>query len=77
MQKPGLNEEMFAWMRQETDALGLTAPYRAGGIVLDEMSIQEDLTLMNKGISSHFCGQPQMIPFSDMLVQRRKGNLKA
>ena len=39
-QKPGLLPEMFRWMRQESERLGMTDDLRSGGIVFDEMSIQ-------------------------------------
>jgi hypothetical protein len=39
-QKPGFIQDMFLWMRNEAEQLGLETNDRAGAIILDEMSIQ-------------------------------------
>ena len=39
-QEPGINNEVFALMKQEADKRGLDQNARRGGIMLDEMAIQ-------------------------------------
>ncbi|XP_078382573.1 uncharacterized protein LOC144665241 [Oculina patagonica] len=44
-QNSGLNEDVLQWMEQEAEKLKLTEYGKCGGIILDEMSIQEDLQM--------------------------------
>jgi hypothetical protein len=73
--KTGFNTEMLCWMQEEADKLQLSESSRAGGIVLDEMSIQEDLSLVAKGLKSSFGGLVHTTPMTDDLLEDRKGNI--
>ena len=66
---------MFAWMKQEADRQNLSESARGGGIILDEMAIQEDLSLVSKGVRSSFSGQATLTPFTEVLIERRKGTV--
>jgi len=66
---------MFLWMKEEANKLKLSENACAGAIILDEMSIQEDLSLVSKGVDSCYSGQVCVTPFCDLLVERRKGKV--
>lgn len=50
-QKPGVNPDMMQWMQQEANRQNVPSHGMYGGIIMDEMSIQEDLAIVscNKG----------------------------
>ncbi len=48
-QKAGLNQDMFRWMSKEAKRQELTEAGYSGGLVLDEMNIQKDLQISNRG----------------------------
>ena len=56
-QKPGFHDEMFKWMRSEADTRKCE---RRGGIIFDEMSIQENLHLQRKGDGMELIGLMDM-----------------
>ena len=64
---------MFEWMNSEVDKLGLELAVRAGGLIIDEMSIQEDISLINKGVKFWYAGTPSITRYCDILIERRKG----
>jgi hypothetical protein len=72
-QKPGFNENLLTWMKQEADRINLKPYQRVGGIVLDEMSIQEDIALVHKGVQTHYTGQVSITPHCAGLIEERKG----
>ena len=72
-QRPGFISDMCKWMIQEAENMKLTEDERAGAIILDELSIQEDLSLINKGVNSHYSGQVKITPHCEALIQERKG----
>lgn len=39
-QKPGLQQNMFLWMKAEADRMNLSEVGREGGLLLDERAIQ-------------------------------------
>ena len=47
-QQPGTSFEMFMWMRKEADRHNVSEAGRHGGLILDEMSIQDDIQVMRK-----------------------------
>ena len=47
-QEPGLNEEVFQLMREEAEKRKVPQFGKLWGIMLDEMSIQEDLQLKSQ-----------------------------
>ena len=60
-------------MRQEADNQGLDADDRRGGLIFDEMSIQEDLVATHKGTESFFTGQVDLGEHGNQLSLQRKG----
>ncbi len=46
-QTPGLNDKVLDWMVKEADKLKLDSFGREGGLILDEMSIQVTIILIN------------------------------
>ena len=45
----GSNPELFIWCRREADKLNLTEEQRYGGLIFDEMTIQENLRFTKFG----------------------------
>ena len=48
-QKPGINKDNFSWMQREVERQNITKFGKRGGLILDEMSLQDDLTISRKG----------------------------
>lgn len=44
-QEPGFDESIFEWMHEEASRVGLTEDERIGGVIFDEMSIQQDIQM--------------------------------
>ena len=74
-QRPGFNPDVLMWMRQEMDRLTLKPNKREGALVLDEMSVQEDLSVVHKGAQSFYSGQVRITEYCEALMQQRKGVL--
>jgi hypothetical protein len=55
-QSSGFSDEVFEWMANEADRLNIPADGRMGGIIIDEMSIQADITVVHKGSSLELVG---------------------
>jgi hypothetical protein len=55
-QRPGIISKMMEWMRSEATRLQVPKEGLYGGIILDEMSIQEDLQIINQGKESTLSG---------------------
>lgn len=55
-QRPGIIPEMMQWMRNEAINSNISNEGLYGGIILDEMSIQEDLQIVNQGRKSSLYG---------------------
>jgi ABC-type Fe3+-citrate transport system substrate-binding protein len=53
-QKPGIIPDMMAWMKNEAGRLQIEKEGFYGGLLLDEMSIQEDLQIGNQGKITSF-----------------------
>lgn len=47
-QKPGFNNELFKWMKREAERQNLSSENMEGGLLFDEVSIQDDLVLEKK-----------------------------
>jgi len=60
-------------MRQEADRLELKPEDRVGGIIFDEMSIQEDLSVVHKICDTHYTGLIDITPHCNALFQKRTG----
>ena len=61
-------------MHQEAENQGLKKEERIGGIIFDEMSIQEDLTVTHSGQNTYFSGLVDMGNLGNSFLQRRRGN---
>jgi hypothetical protein len=59
-QKPGINHNNFTWMKKEADRQKISSFGHSGGLLLDEMSIQDDLEIMRKGDAWEFVGAVDM-----------------
>lgn len=55
-QKPGIIPDMMAWMRKEALRQNIQKCGFYGGIILDEMAIQEDLQIVNQGKQTYLHG---------------------
>lgn len=55
-QKPGIIPEMMSWMQQEATRLLIPKEGYYGGILLDEMSLQEDIQIVRDGKDSYLSG---------------------
>ncbi|VDI49785.1 Hypothetical predicted protein [Mytilus galloprovincialis] len=55
-QKPGIIPTMMAWMKNEAVRLRVETEGYYGGVLLDEMSIQEDLQIVNHGNGTSLFG---------------------
>ena len=62
-------------MEQEAGERKLSADERVGAIVLDEMAIQQDLTLIHKGLETCYAGQVEVTDYPQDLINQRKGNI--
>jgi len=54
--EPGIQKDILHWMRNEALAQNIGLDGYEGGIMLDEMSIQEDLELRKNGTSFDLIG---------------------
>lgn len=63
----------FSWMVQLADEQGLKKTDRVGGLLFDEMAIQEDLVVTHKGESSFFTGQIDLGEHANEIRIQRKG----
>ena len=64
---------MFRWMRQEADRQQLSEAQRIGAILLDECSIQQDLSTSYRGTKTCFFGQVSTVPIADALRAEKTG----
>lgn len=72
-QKPGFQLTMLKWMKQEAMTLGLKGHQLWGAIILDEMSIQQDLSCYHKSFHTYYAGQVVITPHCEALIKQRKG----
>lgn len=47
-QEPGFDPNIFEWMHEKADRRGLQEKDRLGGVIFDEMSIQQDIQIEKK-----------------------------
>lgn len=74
-QHPGINVTNFEWMKKESDRKGISDFGKKGGLLLDEMSIQEDLQIVRKGDAWHIVGAVDMGEVNnniDILINKEK-----
>jgi hypothetical protein len=72
-QEPGFDESIFLWMHEEANRLGMDENARIGGIVFDEMSIQEDIELQKNGGVLELCGFTELGAEGDLCQILKKG----
>lgn len=63
-QEPGFKADIFTWMAKEADKLDVSTQGRIGGILLDEMSIQEVIEIVRSG------DDLELVGFVDMGQER-------
>jgi hypothetical protein len=59
-QAPGIVDENFQWMVKEADKKGIKEHGKRGGILIDEMTIHDDLQIIKKGDSWSIVGAVDM-----------------
>lgn len=59
-QKPGINSDNFQWMNKEATKQNLSQFAKRGGIVIDEMSLQDDIQIVRKGDAWSLVGAVDM-----------------
>ena len=69
-QKPGINPDMMQWMYNEAHRNNIPA---VGGLLLDEMNIQKDLQISNKGGQWTMVGFPYLGEGSTAMTKMTKG----
>ena len=72
-QEPGLNEEVFQLMREEAEKRNIPQFGRLGGIMLDEMAIQEDLQLKSQNGVMELVGLVNMGDEDTLIRQLQTG----
>jgi hypothetical protein len=72
-QKPGFLPQMFDWMVQESERLNLQQHDRVGTVILDEVSIQQDLAVLHKGCQTSYTGQVSITPICQAFIAKRSG----
>ena len=76
-QKPGIIPDMMQWMRQEATNQKLPTEGLYGGIILDEMAIQQDLQIVREGKGSTFVGLVDNEPESMMMHAANNGKFES
>ncbi|KAK3101742.1 hypothetical protein FSP39_006029 [Pinctada imbricata] len=59
-QTPGFNENNITWMIKEATTQNISPFGHHGGLVIDEMTIQDDLIIERRGSLWHFTGIVEM-----------------
>lgn len=72
-QEPGFDPKIFEWMHEEASRRGLQEKDRLGGIIFDEMSIQQDIQIEKNGNVLELNGFTELGKEGDMCHQLRKG----
>ncbi len=71
-QVPGFNPQVFQWLTYTADRKNLPSSGRRGGLVFDEMAIQEDLQMDNSGGNMKLVGAVDLGTESRLLDKLRK-----
>jgi hypothetical protein len=72
-QKPGFQDETFRWMNSEAEKENCD---KCGGIILDEMSVQEDMSIEFRGDVMKIVGLVDFGKASDVMYQSIKNGTK-
>ena len=77
-QAPGLQNENLQWMQQEASRKNLTEFGKRGGLILDEMTVQEDLQIQRKDDAWEVIGGEDMGPTNNAIstIVRGQQNVK-
>ena len=75
-QTPGLSKNIFSWMDQEANRMNISDQGRIGGILLDEMSIQQKIELSKSGKTIEMVGFVDMGEESENLSAIKAGKKK-
>jgi hypothetical protein len=73
-QKPGLNSEMFEWMDVEANRNNAD---RNGGVIFDEMSVQQDLSMESLGGQMQFAGLIDCGPENEAVISLIEQNVSS
>ncbi|XP_046357922.2 uncharacterized protein LOC124136148 [Haliotis rufescens] len=74
-QSPGINEEHLTWMEEEAKKNGIEGFGRHGGLLLDEMQIQDDLQIVRRGSDWSLVGAVDVGPLCNninILIKKKK-----
>ena len=72
-QKPGFHTHIFTWMVEEAERLQIPPEGKIGGILIDEMSIQESIELERRGGNLEMVGFTEMGEEGDYLQALKQG----
>jgi hypothetical protein len=72
-QHPGFHQEIFSWMHAEAERLNIPQEGRIGGLLLDEMSIQESIDIVKSGKYLELVGFTDMGEEGNSLKSIREG----
>ena len=72
-QRPGFHGHIFTWMAEEAERLKIPPEGKIGGILLDEMSIQEGIELEKRGGNLEMVGFTEMGDEGDYLQALKQG----
>lgn len=73
-QDPGFDPSIFQWMHEEADRRGMGESDRLGGIIFDEMSIQQDIQIEKDGHVLELTGLTNLGTEGDLYNKLRKGS---
>jgi len=73
-QDPGFDNSVFQWMHEESNRLGMNEDARIGGIIFDEMSIQQDIELQKNGGVLEMSGFTELGAEGDLCQSLKKGS---
>ena len=73
-QEPGFDISLFQWMYKESRRHDMTEEEKIGGIIFDEMSIQQDIQLEKNGDVLEISGFSELDEEGNMCNQLRKGS---
>ena len=75
-QRPGLTEENLSWMLKEADRQEVSTHGRRGGLIMDELTIQDDLKINRSGDAWSLTGACDMGPMNNDITIITNGSVK-
>ena len=73
-QVTGFNDEVFTWMHNDAERLGIPKDCRVGGLIIDEMAIQPNLRIVTNGATVEFVGLVETLDGSRSMKVIQQGN---